>query len=52
MARKEVEVDIYQDEQISMFVIAFKDYFEKILLPFLTSIQIYKHSEKSIKNMI
>ncbi|MDI9872010.1 hypothetical protein [Flectobacillus roseus] len=32
--RKEVEVDIYQDEQISLFVIAFKDYFEKVLLPF------------------
>ncbi|MDI9874270.1 hypothetical protein [Flectobacillus rivi] len=37
---KVVGVDIYHDEQIHLFAIAFKDFFEKEMLPFF-----YKYSE-------
>lgn len=43
---KDVGVDIYHDEQIHLFAIAFKDFFEKEMLPFF-----YKYSEIQALNI-
>jgi len=43
---KDVGVDIYYDEQIHLFSIAFKDFFEKEMLPFF-----YKYSEIQALNI-